>query len=127
MTFPKVQTSDPFQFPPPPFYGKGYQFSGFPPQSNVGSFRPNQESNTSHFYEVTHAQVPRIPQFSDDDPPPKGDVTYREWRYEVQCLMNDQEINETTIIHSNRRSLRGTARTMLIPLGGKSKSKGNSG
>ena len=129
VTFPNVKTSDPFQFPPPPFYGKGDQFggtkfktfSGFPPQSNVGSYKPNQESNTSHFYEVTHAQVPRIPQFSGDDPPQKGDVTYREWRYEVQCLMNDPEIKETTIIQSIRRSLRGTAKTMLIPLGEKAR------
>ena len=59
VTFPSVQTSDPFQFQPPPFYGKSEQFggiklknfSGFPPQSNVGSNKPNQESNTSHFYE----------------------------------------------------------------------------
>ena len=41
VTFPNVQTSDPFQFPHPPFYGKGDQFSGFPPQSNVGSFKSN--------------------------------------------------------------------------------------
>lgn len=31
--------------------------------------------------------------------------------------MNDPEIKDTTIIQSIRRSLRGTAKTMLIPVG----------
>ena len=57
VTFPNVKTSDHFQFPPPPFYGKGDQFgrtklktfSGVPPQSNVCYYKPNKKSNTSHF------------------------------------------------------------------------------
>ncbi|XP_062602869.1 zinc finger CCHC domain-containing protein 18-like [Saccostrea cucullata] len=129
LMFPNAKTSEPYQFPPPPSVpadiGKGdpygevkfKSFSGLPPQSNP--FKLSQEGNTSHFYEVTHSQIPRIPQFSGDEPPQKGDVTYREWRYEVQCLMNDPEIKETVIIQSIRRSLRGTAKTMLIPLGEK--------
>ena len=128
VTFPSVQISDPFQFPPP-FYGKGEQFggtkfktfSGFPPQSYVGSYKPNQESNTIHFYEVTHAKVPRIPHFSGGDPPQKGDVIYMEWSNEVHCLMNDPEIKETTFNKSIRRSLRGTAKTMFMPLGEKAR------
>ncbi|XP_048775570.2 uncharacterized protein LOC125680172 [Ostrea edulis] len=73
-------------------------------------------SNTTHVYEVSK-NVPRIPQFSGDDPPQKGDVSYKEWRYEVQCLLGDPDIKESLLIQSIRRSLRGTAKTMLIPLG----------
>lgn len=44
-------------------------------------------------------------------------MSYKEWRYEVQCLLGDPDIKENLLIQSIRRSLRGTAKTMLIPLG----------
>lgn len=77
----------------------------------------NLGNNTStQVYEVTN-NVPRIPQFSGDEPPQKGDVSYKEWRFEVQCLVSDPDIKPNLLIQSIRRSLRGTAKTMLIPLG----------
>lgn len=79
------------------------------------------EGSITHVYEVNQAQFLRIPQFSGDDPPQKGDVSYKEWRYEVQCLRNDPEVKESSIIQSVRRSLRGTAKQMLIPLGEKAR------
>ena len=78
-----------FSFSTPFIYGKSYPFggvkfktfSGFQPQSNFNTFKHNQEGNSSHFYEVTHFQVPRIPQFFCEETQQKGDVTYREWRF----------------------------------------------
>lgn len=63
--------------------------------------------------------VPKIPPFSGDDPPQKGDVSYVEWRFEVKCLEQDTDLNPSVVIQAIRRSLRGTARKMLIPLGEK--------
>lgn len=132
LNFPNVKTTLPkMQFPPPPVIpsdmrkgesvggAKFKTFNDFPPQRDYSAYKASPEGNVTQYYEVTHAQIPRIPQFSGDEPPQKGDVTYREWKYEVQCLINDPEIKETTIIQSIRRSLRGTAKTMLIPLGEK--------
>lgn len=110
-------------FPPPPklsdIGGVRFKTSGGSTlynDFNMGVYA-KPEGNTTHVYEVSHLQIPRIPQFSGDDPPQKGDVTYREWKYEVQCLFNDPQIKETSIVQSIRRSLRGTAKQMLIPLG----------
>ena len=48
----------------------------------------NPELKTSSF-------VPKIPQFSGDDPPQKGDVPYMEWRFEIQCLLSDPDMNSS--------------------------------
>lgn len=59
----------------------------------------------------------KIPQFSGDEPAQKGDVTYEVWRFEVRCLMQDSQVIEPVLLQAIRKSLRGTARQMLIPLG----------
>lgn len=104
LTFPNVKTTLPkIQFPPPPVVpsdmrkgesmggAKFKTFNDFPPQRDYSAYKASPEGNVTQYYEVTHAQIPRIPQFSGDEPPQKGDVTYREWKYEVQCLINDPE------------------------------------
>ena len=63
-------------------------------------------------------QIPKISFFSGDEPQGKSEVTFREWRFEVQCLFSDPEDTlESTVITAIRRSLRGTAKDLLIPLG----------
>ena len=37
--------------------------------------------------------VPKISPFSGDDPPQKGDATFTEWRFVVQCLVIDPDMN----------------------------------
>lgn len=74
--------------------------------------------NDSHIFSKMPS-VPKIPQFSGDDPPQKGDVTYAEWRFEIKCLEGDPDISSNLLLQSIRRSLRGTARKMLISLGEK--------
>ncbi|XP_033760705.1 uncharacterized protein LOC117342616 [Pecten maximus] len=64
------------------------------------------------------ANRPRIISiFSGDDPPEKGEATYIEWRFETSCYINDPDIPDSAVVQAIRRSLRGTARRMLIPLG----------
>ena len=63
--------------------------------------------------------IPKVPQFSGDDPPQKGDVSYPEWQFEIRCLRNDPEVSSSQLVQAIPRSLRGTARKMLIPLGEK--------
>lgn len=50
----------------------------------------------------------------------RGGVSYKEWRYEAQCIRydtrNDPAVKESSTIQSLRGSLRGTAKQMLIPL-----------
>ncbi|XP_061166813.1 paraneoplastic antigen Ma3 homolog [Saccostrea echinata] len=82
------------------------------------TFYDKDGNSINQVYEF-NTNIPRIPQFSGDDPPQKGDVSYKEWRFEVQCLMRDPDIKSNILIQSIRRSLRGTAKTMLIPLGEK--------
>jgi hypothetical protein len=88
------------------------KFNNFTPSKVASGF--NEMGNSTHVYEVNQ-RLPRIPPFSGDKPPQKRDVSYREWRYDVQCLLNDPDGN--TVIQSICRSLRGTVKTMLIPLG----------
>lgn len=82
------------------------------------TFHDQYGNSINQVYEQNN-NIPRIPQFSGDDPPQKGDVSYKEWRFEVQCLIGDPDIKPNLLIQSIRRSLRGTAKTMLIPLGEK--------
>ena len=46
-----------------------------------------------------------------------SDVSYSEWRFEIKCLSTDPDITPNVLSQAIRRSLRGTARKMLIPLG----------
>lgn len=48
-------------------------------------------------------------------PPPshKGDITYGEWKYETQSLINDPEIKETKIIQSIRYLRLGEKSTVI--------------
>lgn len=66
-------------------------------------------------YHVSAPPAPKISFFSGDDQ--KGDITYNEWRFEVRCLVHDPDITHSVLVQAIRRSLRGTARTMLVSLG----------
>ena len=81
----------------------------------VGVRAPDQ----SIIHYVPTARAPKMPSFSGDEPPQKGDVTYQEWRFEVGCLLNDDGIpvSHNQLVQAMRRSLRGTASKLLIPLG----------
>lgn len=83
---------------------------------NYSVFNSNLETSSS-------LQVPKIdiklPFFSGDQPPMKGDVTYDVWHYETKCLVSDSSLSQPVMLQIIRRSLRGSARQVLIPLGEK--------
>lgn len=56
----------------------------------------------------------KLPFFSGDQPPIKGDVTHV-WRYETKCLFSDTTLSQPVAFQIIRRYLRGTARQVLIP------------
>lgn len=72
---------------------------------------------SNYFGRHFSSQVPKIPQFSGISTIPKGEISYPEWRFEVNCLLNDHEMSDSVILQAVRSSLRGTARKMLLPMG----------
>ena len=63
------------------------------------------------------SKPPKIPLFSGDDPIPKNEVSYYEWRHEVRCLRRDSNLSPSQVLQAIRMSLRGTARRLLVSLG----------
>ncbi|XP_033725339.1 uncharacterized protein LOC117315300 [Pecten maximus] len=97
-----------------PGFGDGFVGTSTP---YTGYCRGEPDLDNNESYLVKAREVPKIPQFSGEDPPVKGDVSYREWRFEVQCLTDDPEITDSLLSQAIRRSLRGTARRRLMSLG----------
>lgn len=60
---------------------------------------------------------PKLPFFSGSEEPAKGETTYEVWSFEVKCLQSSQYLPEPVLLHSIRSSLRGEARSLLVPLG----------
>ncbi|XP_033729253.1 zinc finger CCHC domain-containing protein 12-like [Pecten maximus] len=88
------------------------------PRGRTSSFfADNSGIDDTTMGRVSSHNFPKIPLFSGSDPTPKGEVNYQEWRYEIRCLHGDDEITASTLVQAIRRSLRGTARRMLISLG----------
>ena len=58
--------------------------------------------------------VPKLPTFSGDG---KGDFPYKQWKYQVRCLINDPRYNDNSVLQAIRQSVRGTAANFLVCLG----------
>ena len=71
--------------------------------------------NTSFIAQPFHP--PKLPIFSGSEEPQKGETSYEVWSFEVKCLQNVADLPEHVLLQSIRTSLRGAARSMLIPLG----------
>lgn len=64
--------------------------------------------------------VPKLPFFSGSEQPQKNEVAYEVWSLEVKCLQNAQQANnlqEHIVLQAIRNSLKGSARSLLVPLG----------
>lgn len=66
-------------------------------------------------YHFAQPFVPKVSFFSGDDL--KGDVPYVEWRFEIRCLVNDVNVTPSALAQTFRKSLRGTAKSVLSSLG----------
>ena len=60
---------------------------------------------------------PKFTPFSGEDPKPKGEASYEEWRYEVNCIQRDKMYSKYVIGQAIRKSLRGQAKRVLLPMG----------
>ena len=60
---------------------------------------------------------PKITSFSGEEPKPKSEATYEEWIYEVECIQKDSIYSEQIIAQAVRKSLKGPAKRVLLPLG----------
>ncbi|MEW8545075.1 MAG: hypothetical protein AB2693_16240, partial [Candidatus Thiodiazotropha sp.] len=67
-------------------------------------------------YENTYL-YPKITQFSGEEPKQKNEASYEEWKYEVNCLRKEGDHSESVIAQAIRKSLRGQAKKVLLPLG----------
>ena len=52
--------------------------------------------------------IPKIPPFSGDEPPQKGDVTFSVWRFEIRYLQIDLEVSVSHLFQVIRTSVATT-------------------
>ena len=67
-------------------------------------------------YQAQPFHVPKLPTFNGTE---QGGVTYEVWSLEVRCLQNNPFIPNHIALQAIRDSLKGSARSMLVPLGAK--------
>ena len=94
----------------------GKTFS-FPSGSAINSFALQQGLNQTASNQSSFNSIPKLPTFSGNEEPQKGEVTYEVWSFEVRCLRNSQVVSDTVLLQLIRNSLKGNARSVLVPLG----------
>ena len=60
---------------------------------------------------------PKFSPFSGEDPKPKAEASFEEWRYEVNCARESGDYSASMIAQAIRKSLRNPAKKLLLPLG----------
>lgn len=86
------------------------------PRLQHTSLLNNSQPVNASYIAPSYSQ-PKLPFFSGSDEPPKGEVSYEVWSYEVKCLQNSHYLPEHVLLYAIRNSLKGSARSLLIPLG----------
>lgn len=82
------------------------------PQPQPHPTRPLPQQNI-----IIHQVIPPKISFFSGETSNKVDVTYEQWMYEVQCLLDDTSHSPETIYQTIRRSLRGEAGHIAVRLG----------
>ena len=77
----------------------------------------NKATNNEEINPDKNALYPKFSVFSGEEPKPKSEASYEEWKYEVHCVRNDRIHSEHIIAQAIRKSLRGQAKRVLLPLG----------
>ena len=115
---PKVLTSTP-DAKKVQFEGAGSKLLSFINKGQAPSpvprftFNNTLPHNTSY---VPSPYVPKLPTFSGSEEPQKGETTYEVWSLEVKCLQSSSVLPEPILLQSIRNSLKGSARSLLVPL-----------
>ena len=76
--------------------------------------------NQTLLHNTTFAQrpyVPKLPIFSGAEEPQKGETSYEVWSFELKCLQKSAYLPKHLLLQAIRNSLKGTARSLLVPLG----------
>lgn len=95
---------------------KVFPFPGPSPVPRLQQLLANsQQLNTSYIPQTFNP--PKLPFFSGKEETSKGETTYEVWSFEVKCLQNSPYIQEPVLLQSIRNSLKGSARSLLVPLG----------
>ena len=81
----------------------------------IGSSQPNILSKSYKFPDMASMRVPQIPFFSGEDQ--KGDVSFKVWKFELNCLFREGIYPNSLILQAVRKSLRGKSRDNLLTLG----------
>lgn len=71
--------------------------------------------------EMAKVPIPKLPPFSGTDA--KGEASYEVWQFDVICLQREKIYPDTHILQAIRRSLRGSARDILLTVGDTASSK----
>lgn len=91
-----------------------FAFPGFSPVPRLQHLGNSQLQNSS--YMASPYNVPKLPFFSGSEEPQKGETSYEVWNLEVKCLQKSY-LPDHILLQSIRNSLKGSARSMLVPLG----------
>ena len=60
-----------------------------------------QQDLSSRIQALPH-DMPKLPPFSGDENPPKGDATYDVWRCEVKCLLTDDTYTQQNVLSDTK-------------------------
>ena len=77
----------------------------------------SESTNTDSISQYTPFSFPKITVFSGEEPRPKSESSFEKWTYEVRCLRKDKMYSEATIGQAIRKSLKGQAKKVLLPMG----------
>ena len=86
-------------------------------QSPMRHQQPDTSNNGNFSFVAQPFNIPKLPFFSGSEEPQKGETTYEVWSFEVKCLQNSNHLPEHVLLQAIRNSLKGAARSMLVPLG----------
>lgn len=60
---------------------------------------------------------PKFSVFSGEEPKPKNESSFEEWKYEVNCIRRDDLYKDAEVAQAIRKSLKGQAKKVLLPMG----------
>lgn len=96
------------------YTGRKANLTGIPSDTRSGFDNSERQNPTPSSY---HTPFPKFSVYSGEEPKPKTEATYDEWKYEVNCSRQCTSSSEQLMSHAIRKSLRGQAKRVLLPMG----------
>ena len=76
-----------------------------------------KDSNTDEKNLEKSFYFPKFSIFSAEEPKPKGEASYEEWKYEVACARKENIYPSQVLAQAIRKSLRGQAKRQILSIG----------